>query len=75
MVGGVPIVRVVQRREIHGHADGIPSFLDVLQHARIPHAFFPLAVGSVVVEVAELADERTLPDARAPDNRHAHSGL
>ena len=72
--GGVAVVRVVEPAEVGGDADRVPSRLDVGEHARVPDAFLPLAVGSVVVEVAELAEERALADPGAPDDCDSHAG-
>ena len=47
--------------------------LDVFEDARIPYAFLPFAVRSVVVQVAKLADKSTFPDAGPPDDRNAHT--
>ena len=68
----VAIVGVVEPAEVGGDADRIATGIDVLEHARIPDAFFALAVGSVVIEVAELPEQRALADARPADDRHAH---
>ena len=75
VVGGIAVVRVVEAAEIRGDADRIASGVDVLEDARIPDAFLALAVRSVVVEIAELAEQRALADARAADNRDAHQSV
>ena len=72
VLGGVAVVGVVERAEVRGHADGVALRLDVLEHAGIPHALLAFTVGAVVIEVAQLPDERALPDAGAPDDRNAH---
>ena len=69
---GVAVVRVVQSAEIGGDADRVAPGGDVLEHAGIPDAFLALAVGPVVVKVAELPDQRALPDARSADDGYAH---
>src|SRR5207248_3235513 len=73
VLGGIAIVRVVQRREIRGDADGIASHRDVLQHVRIPDAFLALAVRSVVIQVAELPQQRAFSDPWSADDRDAHT--
>src|SRR5829696_7690122 len=68
----VAIVRVVQLSEVRGDSDWIEAGLDVLQNARVPYAFLALAVGPVMIQVAELADERAFPDSGAADDRNPH---
>src|SRR3954468_16358860 len=72
VVRGGAIVGVVETPEIGGDADRVTAGLDVLEHARIPDTLLPFAVGSVVIEVAKLADQRALADSRAANDRHAH---
>src|SRR5205085_2991148 len=69
---GVAIVGVVERAEVRRDADGITLSFDVLEHARIPHSLFTLSIGTVVIEIAELPDERALADSRPTDDRNAH---
>ena len=61
VLGGVAVVGVVQSREVFGDAHRIHAGGDVLEHALIPDALLALAVGSVVIEVRELAHQRVLP--------------
>ena len=74
VLGGVAIVRVVEPAEVGGHADRVAAGVDVFEHARIPHAFLALAVRSVVIEVAELPQQRALADAWSADDRDSHAG-
>jgi hypothetical protein len=69
----IAVVRVIESREVHRDADGVPARLDVLEHPRIPDALLPFAVGSVVIQIAELPDERALADARPAHDCDAHN--
>src|SRR5262249_1356787 len=70
--GGVPVIRVVKRRKVRGHADRIASHRNIPQHLRIPDAFLALAVRSVVIQVAELAQERALANSWSADDPDEH---
>ena len=72
VLGGIAVIGVVDAREVLGDADGVSARGDVFEHARGPHAFFAFAVRTVVIEVAELPDQRALADARPADNGHPH---
>ena len=72
VVGGVTVVRVVERAEVRRDADGVAPVRDVFEDPRIPDAFLALPIGSVVIEVSELPDERALADAWSADDRDAH---
>ena len=72
---GVAIVGVVEAGEVFGDADRVDAGGDVLEDARIPHALLALAVGAVVIEVGELADERALADTGSADDRYAHTAI
>ena len=63
---GVAIVRVVEGCEILGDAHRVSPRVDVLEHSGIPDALFTFAVGAMVVEVAELTQERAFPHPGPP---------
>ena len=71
-IGRVAIVRVVEAGEIGRHAHRVPAGLDILSTSRVPDALLTLSVGPVMVEVAELPEQRALADAGPTDNRDAH---
>ena len=70
--GGITVVRFVQLAEVFRDPDGVDPGFDVHENARVPHAFFAFAVRPVMIEVAELPDERAFPDSGASDYRYAH---
>ena len=72
VLGGVAVVGVVERREVLRDTDRIAPVGDILEHARVPDALLALAVGAVVIEVAELTDESALADSRTTDDGDTH---
>src|SRR5476649_1149129 len=68
----VAVIRVVERTEIRRDANGVALRLDILEHARVPHALLAFTVRAVAIQVSELAHERALADSRSADDGYTH---
>src|SRR5712691_5617431 len=70
---GVTVVRVVEPAEVGGDANRVAARRDVFEHLGIPDAFLALPVRPVVVQVAELPDERAVSNSWSADDRDTHA--
>src|SRR5439155_10903534 len=70
---GVAIVRVIDPSEVHRDPNRVAPRRDVFEHPGIPDAFLAFPVRPVVVQVAELPDERALSNSRSADDRDTHA--
>src|SRR5262245_54860486 len=73
VIGGVAVIRVVEPRKIRRHTDGVSPGVDIFEHPRLPNALLAFPVRPIVVQVAELAKQRALPDTGPSDDRDAHA--